>query len=73
MNTSGPIYSRYMKQVEPKYAKADHDAVSRTVGKFLEQREQNGVNRPGMLLGKIQSGKTRIFIGVIAMAFDNGY
>jgi len=73
MNTSGPIYSRYVKQVEPKYAKADHDAVSRTVGKFLEQQEQNGANRPGMLLGKIQSGKTRIFIGVIAMAFDNGY
>jgi hypothetical protein len=26
-----------------------------------------------MLLGKIQSGKTRTFIGVTALAFDNGY
>jgi len=26
-----------------------------------------------MLLGKIQSGKTRAFIGIIALAFDNGY
>jgi len=26
-----------------------------------------------MLLGKIQSGKTRAFIGVIALAFDNDY
>lgn len=30
-------------------------------------------NRPGMLLGKIQSGKTRAFLGVIARAFDRGY
>jgi len=26
-----------------------------------------------MLLGKIQSGKTRTFLGVMALAFDNGY
>jgi Z1 domain-containing protein len=29
--------------------------------------------RPGMLLGKIQSGKTRGFIGTIAAAFDDGF
>lgn len=29
--------------------------------------------RPGMLLGKIQSGKTRAFLGVIALAFDLGF
>ncbi|MDX8465743.1 Z1 domain-containing protein [Mesorhizobium sp. VK23B] len=28
---------------------------------------------PGMLLGRIQSGKTRAFLGVIALAFDRGY
>lgn len=26
-----------------------------------------------MLLGKIQSGKTRVYTGVIALAFDNGF
>lgn len=31
------------------------------------------VERPGMLLGKIQSGKTRAFVGVIALGFDRGY
>ncbi|KGX87599.1 hypothetical protein N784_15235 [Pontibacillus litoralis JSM 072002] len=31
------------------------------------------VEKPGMLLGNIQSGKTRTFIGVIGMAFDNEY
>lgn len=29
--------------------------------------------KPGMLLGKIQSGKTRAFLGVIALAFDRGF
>lgn len=31
------------------------------------------LGRPGMLLGKIQSGKTRGFLGIIAKAFDEGY
>ncbi len=29
--------------------------------------------KPGILLGKVQSGKTRAFLGVMALAFDNGY
>ena len=37
-------------------------------------RELNVVSttgdKPGMLLGKIQSGKTRGFVGVIARSFD---
>lgn len=36
-------------------------------------KSDTSVNKPGMLLGKIQSGKTRAFIGIIALAFDNGY
>lgn len=30
-------------------------------------------NHPIMMLGKIQSGKTRAFIGLIALGFDNGF
>lgn len=30
-------------------------------------------DKPLMMLGKIQSGKTKSFIGVISLAFDNGY
>ncbi|MEH7312273.1 Z1 domain-containing protein [Priestia megaterium] len=29
-------------------------------------------NKPGMLLGKIQSGKTRTFLGIMGLAYDNG-
>ena len=28
---------------------------------------------PGLLLGRIQSGKTRAFVGIMAMAFDKGF
>lgn len=35
--------------------------------------EATSSNRPGMLLGNIQSGKTRAFIGVIGVAFDRDY
>lgn len=31
------------------------------------------LKRPGIILGKIQSGKTRAFLGTIALAFDSGY
>jgi len=36
-------------------------------------KNDTDLNRPGMLLGKIQSGKTRAFLGVIALSFDKGY
>lgn len=37
------------------------------------QRQSTSTKRPGILLGRVQSGKTRAFLGVIARAFDNGY
>jgi hypothetical protein len=45
--------------------------VRETVHKM--QQQETSLNKPGVLLGKIQSGKTRAFIGVIALAFDHGY
>ncbi len=42
-----------------------------TVLKLLNS--DTSLKKPGILLGKIQSGKTRAFMGVIALAFDNGY
>jgi hypothetical protein len=45
--------------------------MEETVQKFLEN--ETNMNEPGMLLGKIQGGKTRAFIGIIALGFDNGF
>lgn len=35
--------------------------------------EQKEVSRTGIVIGKVQSGKTSNFISVLALAFDNGY
>jgi hypothetical protein len=45
--------------------------ILETVARLREG--QTDVDHPGMLLGKIQSGKTRAFLGVIAACFDEGY
>lgn len=37
------------------------------------QREATSTQRPGILLGRVQSGKTKAFLGAIAKAFDAGY
>lgn len=42
--------------------------IRQVVGKLDEIED-----KPLMMLGKIQSGKTKSFIGVISLAFDNGY
>ncbi len=63
------IYPVFIK--EKSYAQDLQDCIETTVDNLLN-KETNIIN-PGMLLGKIQSGKTKTFIGVIALAFDRGY
>jgi hypothetical protein len=52
----------------------DDEALQTCIERVVDQLEQaRDPSRPGMLLGKIQSGKTRAFLGVIARAFDRGF
>jgi hypothetical protein len=51
----------------PELVKAVEDTVALLSG------EETSVRKPGILLGKIQSGKTRAYLGIIARAFDRGY
>ena len=37
------------------------------------KNSEDKINKPIMMLGKIQSGKTRAYTGLIALAFDNGF
>lgn len=46
-------------------------SIEETVKKLSD--EHTSVRTPGVLLGKIQSGKTRAYLGIIARAFDRGY
>jgi len=52
----------------------DTDPLANCIGTVVRQLEQTATSgdQPGMLLGKIQSGKTRAFVGAIARAFDQG-
>lgn len=45
--------------------------IENTVAKL--EASDTSAKRPGILLGRIQSGKTGAFIGVIALGFDRGY
>ena len=52
----------------------DDEALQTCIEKVVDQLDgAKDPGRPGMLLGKIQSGKTRAFLGVIARAFDRGF
>lgn len=54
-----------------RYSDSDKTCIQRTVDRLLTV--QTSAAKPGMLLGKIQSGKTKTFLGIIALAFDNGF
>ncbi|MBV2182417.1 MAG: Z1 domain-containing protein [Castellaniella sp.] len=53
----------------------DDDALAECIERVVNQLDVGSTtsDRPGMLLGKIQSGKTRGFVGAIARAFDRGF
>jgi hypothetical protein len=55
--------------------RADPPELRSAVEEVLDQlqKQATSTQRPGILLGKVQSGKTRAFLGVIARAFDRGY
>lgn len=64
MITNGDFFG--IKKIE--YSDKQYDCILETVKKLDEIGD-----KPLMMLGKIQSGKTKSFIGVISLAFDNGY
>lgn len=53
----------------------DDDALKACIEETVEKlmASDTSTKKPGILLGKVQSGKTRTFLGVMALAFDNGY
>ena len=53
------------------YTIEQENCINKIVSEFLIPSSEE--NKPAMLFGEIQSGKTRTFIGIIAAAFDNNY
>lgn len=53
----------------------DTDSLKETMERTAEllENKETSVEHPGILLGMIQSGKTRAYIGILARCFDQGY
>jgi hypothetical protein len=69
IRTNGALYPALAARLE--YTEEYSDCVLRTVRSLVELSTTN--ERPGMLLGQIQSGKTRTFLGIIGLSLDNGF
>jgi hypothetical protein len=70
LRLDGTFYPKFTSDPQ-KYRPEAKACIERCVAKLFESDTTEV--RPGMLLGKIQSGKTRTFLGVMALAFDNDF
>lgn len=70
MNTQGNFYSSFIG-AGSRYSGQDRTCIEAVVGRLM--RSQTSEDHPGMLLGKIQSGKTKTFLAIMALAFDNDF
>ena len=63
------FYEQFCKEKE--YDQESKNCIENAVSNL--QKQKTDVRKQGMLLGKIQSGKTRTYIGIIALSFDKDY
>jgi len=70
LELKGTFFPRFTAD-RNRYGSEDLDCIRRTVERLGSV--QTSAESPGMLLGKIQSGKTKTFLGMIALAFDEGF
>jgi hypothetical protein len=70
LDVSGPIYGAY-KEANPSFGSDTFTCAEETISRLMSVATTS--DKPGMLLGKVQSGKTRTYISILALAFDNGF
>ena len=66
-----PFYEHFLTNATFPYSEDEKSCIERTVEKLLDKPTLG--SRPGMLLGKIQSGKTKTFLAIMGLAFDNEF
>lgn len=73
MTTELVVVGKFFSYLKEKnnYNEQELKTMQNTVRKLLDISTTS--NKPGMLLGNIQSGKTRSFVGAMGLAYDNGY
>ncbi|MGL5638264.1 MAG: hypothetical protein ACRCW7_02830, partial [Cetobacterium sp.] len=62
------LEGEFFRLKKQEYNEKTLGCIKKSVEKLSEIED-----KPLMMLGKIQSGKTKSFIGVISLSFDNGY
>lgn len=70
ISLDGAFYPKY-RELNAQIPSETFQCAEEVVGALLATATTS--DRPAMLLGKVQSGKTRTFISAMALAFDNGY
>lgn len=70
INVEGEFYTKF-KGINQSFSSETFQCAEKTVADLLNISTTS--DHPGMLLGKVQSGKTRTFISVLALAFDNDF
>lgn len=70
LNLTGSFYLNY-KVSNASFNPDTFACAEETVKEILSSTTTS--EHPGMLLGKVQSGKTRTFISILALAFDNDF
>jgi hypothetical protein len=70
MNTQGDFYPSFVSN-NARYSTDDCRCIESVVERLMQNDTSEA--HPGMLLGKIQSGKTKTFLAVMALAFDNEF
>lgn len=71
LNTDPETIYQHLSRVT-NYSEEQKKCIEDTVDKLMNDDISNA-NEPGLLLGNIQCGKTRTFVGVMALAFDKGF
>jgi len=74
MLLEGKAYNTLIAEAAKKnspYNDESKSCIHRTLQHLVDS--DTSVDRPGMLLGMVQSGKTKTFLGVIALGLDNGF
>lgn len=80
MITDGFFVTNVTKKMKEDNEELTDEAISRIIENAVEvmnhcpnPKDENEFKKTGLMIGKVQSGKTSNFISVLALAFDNGY
>ena len=71
LDLQGKFYNHFLDTAEFPYTSEEQEAIQNAVTQLIGTETLG--SRPGMLLGKIQSGKTKTFMAIAGLAFDNDF